>query len=106
MLRCKADTLSHNRMRSFNKLSSQVELEMAPALEDPDVLGRSGQTKLRAEPDNTIETSLCAKFVIAVDEIAAVTSTLLSSLETNALPKNRIEEAARARERTAQRFPR
>ncbi len=46
-----------------------------------------------------------AAFRAAVDEIAAVTSTLLSSLGTNALPKNRTEEAARARERTAQRFP-
>ena len=47
-----------------------------------------------------------AAFLAAVDEIAAVTSTLLSSLGTNALPKNRTEEAARARARTAQRFPR
>ena len=46
-----------------------------------------------------------AAFLAAVDEIAAVTSTLLSSLETNTAPKDRIEEAARARARTAQRFP-
>ena len=46
-----------------------------------------------------------AAFLAAVDEIAAVTSTFLSSLETNALPKNRTEEAARARARSAQRFP-
>ncbi len=47
-----------------------------------------------------------AAFLAAVDEIAAVTSTFLSSLETNAPPKNRTEEAARARTRSAQRFPR
>ena len=46
-----------------------------------------------------------AAFLAAVDEIAAVTSTFLSSIETNAPPKNRTEEAARARARTAQRFP-
>ena len=46
-----------------------------------------------------------AAFLAAVDEIAAVTNTFLSSLETNAPPKNRTEEAARARARTAQRFP-
>jgi hypothetical protein len=46
-----------------------------------------------------------AAFLAAVDEIAAVTSTLLNSLETNALPKDRAEEAARARARSAQRFP-
>jgi hypothetical protein len=46
-----------------------------------------------------------AAFLAAVDEIAAVTSTLLNSLETNAPSKDRIEEAARARARSAQRFP-
>ena len=45
-----------------------------------------------------------AAFLAAVDEIAAVTHNLLNSLETNALPKNREEEAARARARAAQRF--
>ncbi len=46
-----------------------------------------------------------AAFLAAVDEIAAVTSTLLDSLETNASPKDRTQEAARARARSAQRFP-
>ena len=45
-----------------------------------------------------------AAFLAAVDAIAAVESTLLSSLETNAPPRNRTEEAARARARAAQRF--
>jgi len=43
-------------------------------------------------------------FVTAVDEVAAVSRKLLSSLETNALPRNREEEAAKARARAAQRF--
>ncbi|HLX41476.1 MAG TPA: DUF2277 domain-containing protein [Ktedonobacteraceae bacterium] len=47
-----------------------------------------------------------AAFLAAVDEIAAVSSKLLNSLETTAPPKNRAEEAAKARERSAQRFPR
>jgi len=47
-----------------------------------------------------------AAFLAAVDEIAAVSSTLLNSLETNAPPRNRTAEAARARARSAQRFPR
>ena len=46
-----------------------------------------------------------AAFLAAVDEIAVATSILLDSLETNAPPKDREEEAARARARTAQRFP-
>jgi hypothetical protein len=45
-----------------------------------------------------------AAFLAAVDEIAAVSSTLLRSLETNAPPRSRAEEAARARARAAQRF--
>jgi hypothetical protein len=47
-----------------------------------------------------------AAFNAAVDEIAAVTRALLSSLETNAPPKNRDEEAAKAQARSAQRFAR
>lgn len=44
-------------------------------------------------------------FQFAVDEVARISSVLLSSLETNAPPKNRAEEAARARARAALRFP-
>ena len=40
----------------------------------------------------------------AVDEIAAISARLLSSLETNAPPRNREEEAARAKARNAERF--
>ena len=45
-----------------------------------------------------------AAFLAAVDEIAHVSYHLLSSLETNAPPKNRAEEAAKAHERAVQRF--
>jgi hypothetical protein len=43
-------------------------------------------------------------FFAAVDEVAAVSRNLLSSLETNAPPRNRADEAAKARARAAQRF--
>jgi hypothetical protein len=43
-------------------------------------------------------------FVDAVDEIAEVATRLLHSLETSAPPKNREEEAARAKARAAVRF--
>jgi hypothetical protein len=46
-----------------------------------------------------------AAFLAAVDEIATVSRKLLNSLETNAPPRNREEEAAKARARSAQRFP-
>jgi hypothetical protein len=42
-----------------------------------------------------------AAFLAAVDEIAAVSRKLLNSLETNAPPKNREAEAAKARARRA-----
>lgn len=45
-----------------------------------------------------------AAFATAVDEIAAVSTRLLDSLETNAAPKNRAAERAKARARAAQRF--
>jgi hypothetical protein len=44
-----------------------------------------------------------AAFVAAVDAIAAVSSHLLASLETNAPPKDRAEVAAKARARAARR---
>jgi hypothetical protein len=43
-------------------------------------------------------------FLAAVDEIAATSTRLLRSLETNAPPKNREDEAAKAKARSAQRF--
>jgi hypothetical protein len=43
-------------------------------------------------------------FQDAVEEIAGISSRLLLSLETNAPPKNREEEAAKARARSAERF--
>ena len=43
-------------------------------------------------------------FLAAVDEIAAISTHLLRSLETNAPPKNREEEAAKAKARAAERF--
>ena len=45
-----------------------------------------------------------AAFHAAVDEIAAAARRLLESLETQTPPKNRAEEAAKARARSAQRF--
>ena len=45
-----------------------------------------------------------AAFTAAVDAIAEISSQLLSSLETNAPPKNREEEAAKAKARSALRF--
>ena len=44
-------------------------------------------------------------FFAAIDTIAAASTQLLSSLETNAPPRDRETEAAKARARNAIRFP-
>ena len=43
-------------------------------------------------------------FLAAVDEIATASARLLHALETHAPPKNREEEAAKLKARSAQRF--
>jgi hypothetical protein len=43
-------------------------------------------------------------FQAAVDEIAVISERLLASLETNAPPKDREEEAAKKKARSAERF--
>jgi hypothetical protein len=45
-----------------------------------------------------------ASFLAAVEQVAAISTGLLRSLETTALPKNREEEAAKAKARAAERF--
>jgi len=45
-----------------------------------------------------------AAFLFSVDEITRISTNLLRSLETNAPPRNRAEEIARARARNLKRF--
>jgi hypothetical protein len=45
-----------------------------------------------------------AAFLAAIDEIAGAAARLLRSLDTSAPPKNREEEAAKAKARGAERF--
>ncbi len=47
-----------------------------------------------------------AAFNSAVDDIARISAHLLSSLETNAVPKNRQDEAEKAKTRATQRMRR
>jgi hypothetical protein len=52
------------------------------------------------KPSKTNETS----FLAAIDDIAGISKHFLRSLETDAPPKNRDEEAAKAKARAAERF--
>jgi hypothetical protein len=45
-----------------------------------------------------------AAFLAAVEDVAAISTQLLHSLETNAAPKSREEEAAKAKARSAERY--
>ncbi len=45
-----------------------------------------------------------AAFYTAIDEVATITARLLDALETNAPVKNREEEAAKGKARSAKRF--
>jgi hypothetical protein len=45
-----------------------------------------------------------AAFQAAVEEVTAISTKLLRALETNAPPKNREEEAAKAKARSAERY--
>jgi len=45
-----------------------------------------------------------SSFQSAIDDVAAISTRLLRALETSAPPKNREEEAAKAKARAAERF--
>jgi hypothetical protein len=75
-----------------------------PPVTDEEIRGAALQFVRKVSGFNKPSKANEAAFLAAVDEVAAVTRNLLSSLETNAPPKNRAEEAARARARAGRRF--
>lgn len=74
-----------------------------PAVTEDEVHAASLQFVRKISGFNTPSKANEAAFRAAVEEIAATSRRLLSSLETSAAPKNRAEEAAKARVRAAQR---
>jgi hypothetical protein len=75
-----------------------------PPVTDEEVRAASLQFVRKISGFNRPSKANEGSFQAAVDEIASVSLRLLSSLETDAEPKNREEEAAKARARSAQRF--
>jgi hypothetical protein len=75
-----------------------------PPVTDEEIQAASLQFVRKVSGFNKPSKSNEAAFLAAVDEIAAVSKKLLTSLETNAPPRNRDEEAAKARARGRQRF--
>lgn len=75
-----------------------------PPVTDEEVRAASLQFVRKISGFNKPSKANEAAFVDAVDDIAGIAKQLLSSLETTAPPKNREEEAAKAKARAAQRF--
>ncbi len=78
----------------------------APPATDDEVHAAALQFVRKISGFNTPSRANEAAFHAAVDEIAASAARLLAALETNAAPKNRETEAARAKARSAERFAR
>ncbi len=76
----------------------------APPASEDEIRAAALQFVRKVSGFNTPPRANEAAFQAAVEAIAASCGTLLSALETNAPPKDRDEEAARARARSAQRL--
>jgi hypothetical protein len=75
-----------------------------PPVTEEEVLAASLQFVRKISGFNKPSKANEAAFQSAIDDIATISARLLSSLESTAAPKNRDEEAAKARARGAQRF--
>jgi hypothetical protein len=75
-----------------------------PPVTDDEVRAASLQFVRKITGFNTPSKANEAAFNAAVEKIAAVSSKLLHGLETTAPPKNREEEAAKAKARAIERF--
>ena len=76
----------------------------APPASDDEIRAAALQYVRKVSGFNKPSKANEAAFNAAVDDIAAVTAKLLASLETNAQPKDRAEEAEKAKARSAIRF--
>jgi hypothetical protein len=75
-----------------------------PPVTDQEVRNASLQFVRKISGFNKPSKANEASFNLAIDEITATAARLLHSLETTADPKNREEEAAKAKARSAERF--
>ncbi|QGZ96684.1 DUF2277 domain-containing protein [Terricaulis silvestris] len=78
----------------------------APPATDDEVRAASLQFVRKLSGYNTPSKTNEAAFNTAIDEVFAAARKLIDSLETNAPPKDREEEAAKAKARSAERFGR
>ena len=77
-----------------------------PPVSDEEIRAASLQFVRKVSGFNKPSKANEAAFLAAIDQVAAVSRNLLGALETNAPPRSREDEAAKARARAAQRFSR
>ena len=75
-----------------------------PSATDEEIRAASLQFVRKLSGFNAPSKANEAAFDQAIDEVSAVARRLIDSLQTAAAPRNREEVAARARERSAERF--
>jgi len=75
-----------------------------PPVTDAEIRAASLQFVRKVSGFNKPSKANEAAFLAAIEAVAAASRTLLDALETDAPPKNRDEEAAKARARYTQRF--
>jgi len=77
-----------------------------PPVSDEEIRAASLQFVRKLSGFNKPSKANEAAFLAAIDQVATVSRNLLGALETNAPPRSREDEAAKARARAAQRFSR
>ncbi len=84
--------------------SIKTLFNFAPPVTHEEIQAASLQFVRKLSGFNKPSNANMAAFLTAVNDVAAASTKLLHSLETHAPPRDRDEEAAKARARSAQRF--
>jgi len=84
--------------------SIKTLFNFAPPVTEDEIRAASLQYVRKLSGFNKPSNTNMAAFMKAVEDVAEASRQLLHSLETSAPPRNREEEAAKARARSAQRF--
>ena len=82
----------------------KILFNFEPPVTDEEIRAASLQFVRKISGFNKPSKANEAAFEAAIDEVAAASSRLLHALETTAAPRNRDEEAAKAKARAAVRF--
>ena len=82
----------------------KVLFNFDPPVTDDEIRAASLQFVRKISGFNKPSKANEASFLAAIDDIAGISTHFLHSLETEAPPKNREEEAAKAKARSAERF--